>query len=220
MQALLVPVGRDRFELYAEPPQTDEFADAAPSGRVRRWIHAASEQWGAIVDAAREDGATGRWARWRDEIVCRLADSIDEQRALWALRKAHDADLLHPAGMDPEAARAAFNRILQAAQRHHGQWLVINLTLFVLSGILFFIPGPNIVAYYLGFRAFGHLQSWRGARQALAPTCRWHLHPSEAFTELGRLAGQPEAVRAARVAAAASQLELPHLAAFFERASR
>ena len=80
------------------------------------------------------------------------------------------------------------------------------------------VPGRNIVAYYLGFRTFGHLQSWRGARQALAAA--WTLQPSDDLSELCMLVGLPHEARAARVDAIGRRLDLLHLAAFFERASR
>ena len=85
------------------------------------------------------------------------------------------------------------------------------------AGILFFVPGPNIVAYYLGFRTFGHLQSWRGARQALS-ACTWTVRPSDELRELGALTSVPHDLRAGQVEAIAARLGLEHLSAFFERA--
>jgi hypothetical protein len=93
------------------------------------------------------------------------------------------------------------------------------LLLFIASGVLFFIPGPNIVAYYLGFRTFGHVQSWRGARAALT-VVQWSLTPSAPLTELGLLAEAPHASRPrGAVEDIARRLHLEHLPAFFERAS-
>lgn len=218
MRVHLVPLGRDRFDLYAEPAVESGEPVPHDAGRVRRWLHHAGEQWQSLVDQARTGGAGGRFARWRDHVICRLADSIDEQRALWALRKVTSAQALHPSDLDATNARGRMNQILLAAQRHHGWWLVIDLVLFIASGILFFVPGPNIVAYYLGFRTFGHLQSWRGARQGIA-TIVWTMSPCDELAELARLASQPHAAREARVQAIAARLGLEHLPAFFERAA-
>lgn len=214
----LIPLGRDRYELYAEAPEEDDGPLAHDAGRVRRWLHRAGEQWREYVDAARMGTATGRFAIWRDAVICKLAATLDEQRTLRSLRTAHAATMLFPAGMDAGAARGALDRILASSQRHHGQRLVIYLVLFVLSGILFFIPGPNIVAYYLGFQGFGHLQSWRGARHA-ATDVAWTLQPSADLAELATLATEAHATRAARVHAVAQRLQLEHLPAFFERAA-
>ena len=155
--------------------------------------------------------------RWRDSIICRLADSLDEQRTLWALRSVTAASLLHPSDMASSDATAALRSHLQASQTHHGRWLALDLLLFIASGVLFFVPGPNIVAYYLGFRTYGHFQSWRGARQALGPV-KWTLQPSDALAELSTLVSLPHERRAHRVEAIANALGLPHLPAFFERA--
>ncbi|MGE3958797.1 MAG: hypothetical protein AB7H96_18950 [Vicinamibacterales bacterium] len=215
----LIPLGRERYDLYAEPPDDDEGPPAHDAGRVRRWLHTAGEQWRLYVDAARMGTATGRFAKWRDAIICRLAETLDEQRTLRALRTSDAPTALFPATLDEAGARAAVGRILAASIRHHGQRLVIYLLLFIASGVLFFVPGPNIVAYYLGFQAFGHLQSWRGARRAGSPAVTWRLTPSADLAELARLSEQPHAQRAARVREIANRLGLEHLPAFFERAA-
>lgn len=214
----LVPLGRDRHELYAEAPEEDEGPLAHDAGRVRRWLHRAGEQWREYVDAARMGTATGRFATWRDAVICKLAATLDEQRTLRSLRTADTSTMLFPSGIEPAAARATLDRILVSSQRHHGQRLVVYLVLFVLSGILFFIPGPNIVAYYLGFQGFGHLQAWRGARHAAADVT-WTLQPSTDLEELAVLATEPHATRSERVRAVAQRLALEHLPAFFERAA-
>jgi hypothetical protein len=214
----LVPLGRERFDLYAEP--AIEPADPVPhdAGRIRRWVHRAGEQWQHLVDTARAGEATGRFAQWRDRIICTLADSIDEQRTLWSLRKVTTARALYPATIDEQTARARIGEILRAAQRHHGRWLAIDLVLFIASGILFIVPGPNIVAYYLGFRTLGHLQSWRGARQGVT-VMSWTMTASDDLAELEALAEQPHHQRAARVDAISARLGLEHLPGFFERAA-
>lgn len=216
-----MPLGRERYELYSEPPETaDDGALPADAGRVRRWLHAAGEQWQSYVDAARTSTATSGFAKWRDAVICRLAQTLDEQRTLRAIRTSDRAVVRFADTQLPDAARAAVQRILASSQRHHGQRLVIYLVLFILSGVLFFVPGPNIVAYYLGFQAFGHLQSWRGARHAASPALAWTFEASADLAELGRLAGLPHDVRTAAVHAVAERLGLEHLPAFFERSAR
>jgi hypothetical protein len=212
----LIPLGRERYELYAEPPDPDEGPLSHDAGRVRRWLHGAGEQWRNYVDAARMGHATGRFARWRDAIICKLADTLDEQRTLRALRTTDTTTALYPSQLDQGAARAMIDRILASAQRYHGQRLVVYLVLFILSGVLFFVPGPNIVAYYLGFQGFGHLQCWRGARHA-SSDMQWTLRSSVDLGELATLATQGHAERAERVRAIAQRLALEHLPAFFER---
>lgn len=218
MRIHLIPLGRSRFEPYAEPPAADDRVPGHEAGRIRQWLHRANEQWKRLVDAARMSSATTGFAKWRDRTVCRLADSIDEQRTLWSLRNAVHATLLFPSNLEHSDARMRLDQFLSGARRYHGQRLVIFLVLFVLSGVFFFVPGPNIVAYYLGFHTFGHLQSWRGARHASSGV-RWTLQASDDLAELSTLVEQPHGARAARVEDIARRLDLEHLPAFFERAA-
>lgn len=216
----LLFVGRGRFELYAEPPDDDagEGELRSDAGRVRRWLHQAREQWQRLVDRARLGHESGAFARWRDSVVCHLADSIDDQRTLWALRKGGSLQLLYPDSISAAEARKRLDTIVAEAGWQHGKWAIIDLLLFLASGVLFFIPGPNIVAYYLGFRTFGHFQSWRGARAAQT-SVQWTLTENSALTELGRLADQPRTMREGALRDIAHRLHLEHLPAFFERAS-
>ena len=85
-----------------------------------------------------------------------------------------------------------------------------------LTAVLVLLPGPNLIGYYFLFRVVGHYLSWRGARQALE-RISWRPIAEPALSELGALARVPRDARAERVAAIASQLRLPRLAAFFDR---
>jgi hypothetical protein len=219
----LVPVGRERFELYSETPEEPAPPLAAGAGRFARLAHAAHVQWHALVDSARgtrHDPADNSWrarvARWRDRAVCRLAESIAEQRTLWRLRNETAARVRFPSSVEAAGARRVLDRVLASAQRHHGWWLVVDLLLFIGSGVLFFVPGPNVVAYYVAFRVVGHLNSWRGARQG-ARRIAWTLEPDAVLAELGSLVDLPGETRAPLVAAIAARLNLPRLTAFFER---
>jgi hypothetical protein len=143
---------------------------------------------------------------------------IVEQRTLWGLRYATSATLVHPSDVPEAGARAARDAVLSRARRHHGIWLAVDAVLFVASGIFILVPGPNILAYYFGVRVVGHYLSWRGARQGLDRT-EWSMRHEPALSELGRLVNEPREARASRVAAIAASLNLPRLAAFFDRAA-
>jgi len=212
----LVPVGSNRFELYSEPP--DEGSPAGPrDGFFRRRFHRLSERWRDAVHAARgDDPAAGRVARWRDWSVRRVAEMIAEQRALWAIRNEHSTMFVYPSDLSEATAVAHRDRMLAHARRHHGLWTILDGILFLGSGLLMLIPGPNVLAYYFGVRLLGHYLSWRGARQAL-DRVRWQTRAEPALAELGGLTDVPREARAPRVAAIAEALHLPRLAAFFDR---
>jgi hypothetical protein len=216
MIVYLLAVGRNRFELYSEPPEEPGAPPHPGAGRLRQWAHAASVRWHELVEVARRRTSTGRIARWRDAVVRRLAETIAEQRTLWALAQQTEAKLLFPASLGERDARVALDRALGTARRHHGWWIVVDAPLFVASGILTPVPGPNVIAYYLGFRLVGHWLSWRGARHA-TNQLQWTLEPDGSLAELASLVNIPRAARASRVDAIAARLNLHRLPAFFER---
>src|SRR5439155_22007822 len=109
-------------------------------------------------------------------------------------------------------------RLLSRARRYHVIWLIVDGVLFVTSGLLVLVPGPNLVAYYFGLRLVGHYLSWRGARHGLDRTV-WRPQAIAELAELRTLASAPRASRASRVEAIASSLNIPRLAAFFDRAT-
>jgi hypothetical protein len=212
----LLPVGSGRFELYSEPPD-ESTLDAPREGFFRRRLHRLNERWREAVHAARRRGDTaGRIARFRDWSVCRIAEMIAEQRTLWSLRNERAALLVYPADLSEPAAVDRRNGMLAQARRHHGLWTILDGLLFVASGLLMLIPGPNVLAYYFGVRLAGHYLSWRGARQGLDGV-HWQAAAEPALAELGRLVDVPREARALRVAAIAAALHLPRLAAFFDR---
>ena len=219
----LVPIGSGRFELYTEPPE-DSASGAAPrehDGFVRRTIQRLEQRWHRAAHAAAHGPGTGEArrggvARARDRIVRRIAESIAEQRTLWAIRTLTAAALVYPSDLSDASAAAARERLLTHARRHHGRWLLLNIVGVALTAILVLVPGPNVIGYYFAFRVIGHFLSWRGAWQGL-DRISWRGVPEPALTELGALARLPRAERADRVASLAAALRLPRLAVFFDR---
>jgi hypothetical protein len=215
MDLFLLSLGRNRFELYSEPPEEEPDAPTRSDGRLRRWALNAQIRWRELVETARQGRATGRFARWRDQAVCHVAERIAEQRTLWSLIGCETAHLRYPSNMDEDAVRDTLTRVVAAARRRHGWWLVIDLIVFVISGVLALIPGPNLVAYYCAFRVVGHLQSWRGARGA--GQIAWTYSSDTSLAELAELAEQPRETRRPQVAEIAARLHLQRLPKFFER---
>lgn len=214
-----MPVGAGRFELYSEAPD-EGVADGEPpptDGFWRQTIHKAQVRWHDAVHAARDSASSVGWfARVRDRAVCRAAESIAEQRTLWSLRHCTAATLVHPSDLTDAPLNEVRDGLLSNARQHHGRWLAIDSALLLVSGVFMLVPGPNVLAYYFAFRAVGHYLSWRGAQQALERTT-WGLHAEPALAELGRLAALPRDARASRVEAIAHGMNLPRLAAFFDR---
>jgi len=219
MTVYLVPIGGGRLELYSEAPDEPRAADD-DRGRTRRWLRGLGARWeGAVKDARLDDGGRrGVVTRWKDQSIRALAESIAEQRTLWALRPEGEATLVYPSDLDAAAARRKLDDALADARRHHRGWFAADSTALVASGLLALIPGPNLIAYYFAARVIGHYLSWGGAAQAL-DRITWTLRPDASLAELGALAALPREARGDRVAAIAAGLNLPRLTAFFDRAA-
>jgi hypothetical protein len=214
----LVPLGRGRFDLYTEPAD-DESSEVA-GGFLRTRLVRLQQWWQEAASRGKGDAVSSdsRVGRWRDRMVCRMAEMVAEHRTLWSLRGRESAVLVYPADHPEQAALAARDRLLTRARRHHAVWSVVDGLLFIASGVFMFVPGPNVIAYYFGLRLVVHFLAWRGAGHAL-DRIAWSAHAEPALAELGRLAGVARDERASRVEAIAAALHVPRLAAFFDRSA-
>jgi hypothetical protein len=221
MDVYLVPISLDRYELYCEvPDEPAEPEPEPPTGFFRR-LKARFLEMLAEAERERRAGRTerpsGGWvARVKARSMRWVAESIAEQRLLWHLRSQADACLHYPDDLDASRAAEFLRRQLGRDFDKHRFWLIVDSLLFVLSGLLFLLPGPNIVAYYFAFRMVGHYLSMRGARQGLDRVA-WSHEQSAPLSDLRRAIGLDAEERARRVHDIAHALNLEHLVTFFER---
>lgn len=226
MDVFLIPVGHDRYELYAEQPEQPEDASVAPpTGLIDRlkfrfdtMLRTAKQRQAAPPPAAPH----GRLARLQDSMLAWVAEHVAEQHLLWTLRGTSAAVLSHPDDLGEPQALAVARRSLQDDYDRHWRWMWIDGVLFVvtfvtLAPIFIVIPGvANIPALYFGFRTISHFLSMRGARHALKGVA-WTCRPCPPLGELRPLVDPAVLDRDARVTGVADRLRLPHLATFFER---
>jgi hypothetical protein len=225
MDVYLIPLGAERYELYCE--HVIEEASLKPeapegSGRIAAMLHRFKAAVAEVereqqsgVSAPVEEGA-GWQARMKRRMMCWIAEKVAEQRLLWRLRKESDVSLFFPDDLTGDSAWDTTRRRLQHEADRHLKWTVIDGVLFCASGIVALVPGPNPLAYYFGFRFFGHLLSRRGAKHALNDV-RWERHASPALTLLRRAVPLDAPDRERQVHEVASALHLQHLPTFFER---
>jgi hypothetical protein len=224
MDVYLVPIGVDRYELYCEPAHDPDAGDEPPRegviGRLRHrftvMLRAAEERQhrhDPDVDAHHQKGVIGRV---QDRIMAWVAERVAEQRLLWNLRGKTDVTAMHPDDLSFDHVQTLVHRMLQRDYDRHKLWLVVDTILFVASGVFFFVPGPNIVAYYFGFRVVGHWLSMRGASQGLH-VVSWTGKPCAPLTELRRVATLEPGEREQKIHAIAERLRLHRFPMFFER---
>jgi hypothetical protein len=224
MNVYLVPIGHGRHELYCEVAddavQGGTEADVTTFvGRLKRRVHdtiADAEREWRDRQAGRIEMPAGRWGRAKAHMRAWIAEKVAEQRLLWHLRGQEAGTLVHPADTPCDEAVALMRAALQRDYERHRRWLVVNIVGFIASGITFFVPGPNLLAYYFFFRLAGHYLSMKGARQGL-DRVTWAATPAAELTELREIAALPVPDRVARVRAIAEALGLEHLATFFNR---
>jgi len=238
MDVYLVPVGSDHYELYCEVPDEprDEFGGEAPAepprGFFRRmaavprgFFRRLRTRFREMLAEAERERRQGRgsvpagqgWlARVKTRSMRWVAESIAEQRLLWHLRGQTVACLFFPDDMDRAQADATLRAQLRRDYERHRFWLIVDGIGFIASGLFFFVPGPNFIAYYFAFRLVGHYLSLRGAQQGLSGV-DWRAEPSAPLSELRRAILLDPAAREQQVQQVAVRLKLEHLASFFER---
>lgn len=226
MDVYLVPVGRDQYELYCEsPPETA----ALPEGEARGFWQRAVARFRTVLSAVEHEErrrhqepqvpaeeTPGVGARLKRGVLRWMAERIAEQRLLWRLRNVDHATAMFPDDLDAARTRDRIVKMLERDRDRHLVWLVVNTILFVGSGLLMPVPGPNVVAYYFAFRLVGHFLSWRGAGRAVA-SIEWTYQPSDALTALRQAETLEDGAREQHVQAVAARLGLHGLARFYLR---
>ena len=226
MDVYLVPVGPDRYELYCDEAgdPDDLVGDVAPTGRIGALYQkfktalARVEQERLSGEQIPHDSPRSWSERMKDRSLCWIAEKIAEQRLLWRLRKEADLSLHYPDDMPADAATTEARRELRYEADRHFKWIIIDGLIFVVSGALVIVPGPNVLAYYFGFRLVGHYLSRRGAVHALNEIL-WSACPSGELSRLRRAMALRGVERDDEVEQVAARLQLPHLAKFFDRTS-
>ena len=233
MDVYVIPVGRERYELYCEPAADPGLAaDGVPAtgmlGRLRQRFtvmlraaeerqHQQAQSRAAGVAGAEVQGPLYR--RLQERALGWVAQRIAEQRLLWHLRRQTSAVAAHPQDMPFDQVMTLVRRTLQRDYERHRLWLVLDTLLLIGSGPFALIPGPNVLAYYFAFRVVGHWLSMRGAAQGLHRVT-WSGRPCPPLTELREVLTMESRARDARVHDIASRLHLQHLSTFFERVGR
>jgi hypothetical protein len=222
MDVFLIPVGPDRYELYCEIPEEDPSGETPEHDRgfFRGLVQRFRETLAAIERERHEDTTSepprGLIQRVKARVKRTIAETVAEQRLLWHMRRLSRATAVHPSDLDESRVMPVVNGNMKSDYEKHRWWLVINTLLFLLSGLLTLVPGPNVIAYYFAFRLVGHFLSMRGARQAL-DGIEWRTRSSAALARLRSLINADGNERRAEVEAIAAELQLEQLPRFFDR---
>jgi Mitochondrial K+-H+ exchange-related len=226
MDVFLVPVDKERHELYCEIDD-DDADDASPSGEAAKptWWQRRVARFREIVreaEAERDRRAqgedTGSRGLWR-YIVGKIAEAVAEQRLLWRLRSETAVELAFPDDLDAERALAISRDSMRRDYEKHRRWAVIDSLILLLFVPLTVIPGPNVPALYFFFRAVGHFLSMRGAKRGL-DVVTYTTVARPPLTAIRAALMLEYAERRQRLESIAAELGLERLPAFVERLRR
>lgn len=221
MKVFVVPVGASRYQLYVELPRDAVVIDADDASTG--WFARKVQQFKQTLAEAEEE----RLRRERGEptvargigrkIMAKIAEAVAEQRLLWSMRHQTQIDLVHPDDLAAPDAQAFVNGEFSRDSAKHRRWLVIDGLVAAITGpLFFFVPGPNVIAWYFTFRAVGHFLSWRGALRGLREIS-WTPEASAPLSAIRAALALGQAERCARLDAIASELGLAHITGFVER---
>jgi hypothetical protein len=230
VEVFVIPIGRQRYELYAEQPDASGLnEEAAPSGfagRIRQRFSDLVRAAEARQRGGAPDGRTNSlFGRIQDRSMAWVAERAAEHHLLWSLRGRTAVVAAHPSDMTFDEVRALIRSTLQRDYERHRNWTIIDGLLFVFTFVLLgplflLIPGiANLPSLYFGFRAVSHLFSMRGAAQGLHRV-HWTGRPCPPLSELRDAVLLKTADRSHRVHDIATRLRLAHLATFVDRVVR
>ncbi len=226
MKVYLVPVGKVHYKLYCEFVEQKPSDEGINSPAILSWFY---ERFSMLVRVASErhqykhaisscsQGKQRLSGRFRDRLLGWVGRVISEQRLLWHLRHQVDARLVYPDDLDNPGAMAIARGVLQEDFEHHRFWMIIDVVMSLILGpLLFFVPGPNLVAYYFCFRAVGHFLAMRGAKHGLTNVI-WTSNADPVLAELRNLFSLSPTLRLECVRNVGSRLKLKGFVVFFER---
>jgi hypothetical protein len=156
MRVVLVDVAGLGWTFLAER-DPDE---SASSKGVRGWL--ARKRIGLLDELGKARGRLGSvlgqfWVRLQRLIA-------PDEHLLRQLRHAQTLVIDHAARMTSEEVSALWSDLLTRRIRKHAFWMTLDALLAIPSVLLAILPGPNLVGYWLAYRAIVHLLAMLGAR--------------------------------------------------------
>ncbi len=87
-----------------------------------------------------------------------------DEHLLRRLRRAGSLAIDHPLRLTTDQVGLLWDDLLKARARRHRFWLVVDGVLAAPAALLALLPGPNLIGYWLLYRAIVHLLAFLGAR--------------------------------------------------------
>ena len=224
LEVYLIPVSATTYELYCETSDDDtSIGRSGKRGLHMRFLEMIeqsqeSRRTKKLATMSQNQEVTQSWSvRVRSWIMSWVAEAVLDWRLLWCLRNQTTVKLLYPADIDGSSALEIARSNLKSNADRHRMRLIIDGILAGISGpLLFFVPGPNLIAYYFVFRTVGHGLAWRGAKNGL-DKADWSKEQSSALIRLRSIMSLDPDKCMRDVRDIEEELKLEHLSTFIER---
>ncbi len=142
--------GRPLF--YAEPPKEVDPSALPTHKGLHGWFEAQLRKLRGSIQHS--ENLAARWSRSLWEKLQRTTHP--DEALLARLRTTRLIDIHHPSTLTRDEAHAAWSTFLGRSRRRHWPWFVVNLMISPLTLILGPLPGPNLVGYWIAYRAVHH----------------------------------------------------------------
>lgn len=175
---VLVEIQNNRPCRFYLPPVAQDQVRASDI-ESRHWflrkLEAAYESTRRAIDSA-ENGLL-RWLRKHIEY---LESQVDPAESLMRqLRGADIVELVHPSQFEHKKVRRFFRQFVRRRLLYHRQWLLINILALPLTGLMMFIPGPNIFFGWNAFRLVCHYLARDGGKRFVRGHCEIQFVPQK-----------------------------------------
>lgn len=210
MKVYLLSLDCGRCVFYSEGPERDAEADALaalPRRGLRGWVERKFKSLQILLTES-EEGVGLRVRRVWEWLQKRTAP---DEPLLRGLRGATSVVLHHPPAYTEEEARDLWREYLRGRQGRHAYWAIINALTAPLTLVFTPLPGPNVIGYWVVYRAVCHWLARLGARNARRDGVRTE------FRSAGALDGAFGENDQERIASLAKSFGLNGLEAFVKR---
>jgi Mitochondrial K+-H+ exchange-related len=201
LEIMLLDAAAGRVLFYADPPADD--GDPNPSEEIPRGLRQRiAAKWKTWKTRLRQSqGLAARWCRAVWEWL--HARTHPDEPLLARLHNAETIELSHPSGWSESEVQAGWLAFLNASRRRHWPWFVVNCLVAPFTILLGPLPGPNLIGYWIAYRAIHHGFILHGLRKArhgrialrLRADPRLDAERAEPPVRLAALGCEPVAVR-------------------------
>lgn len=178
VKVFLLPVepgGRHLF--YSETPGEEDPSQRPRHEGLRGW---AESKFRSLQSAIHH--SESRAARFSRSLWERLQRSTHPDEALLSrLRGAKSIAIHHPPTLTHDQATVAWSAFLGRSRRRHWPWFLINLILSPGTLLLAPIPGPNLIGYWIAYRAIHHGLILLGLGHATSGRIETRFKPDESL---------------------------------------